>query len=525
MLHPASRLRLAAAASFAAALLFAGDARGEEQRVVFRLNSGAEVSGVILDDGFDDARGITLRRDDNGGRLSLAWEQIRPADAVEIKRLYGYESDEPPAMSLRAIKVTVTGGKSITGLPGGEDAQTVRVVRRGNVTPVPRGNIVRIENVSVDALEVENPPEAFERARREANVDSAIEWYNLGLIAEALTLYEQAKECFARALEIDPRFSRKDAIERRQKILDAKLKETDAAEMLRRIRTLRVHGEFEPALLLVDEFASKWSGSLLYSEVQKEQKRLAVLHRDDLLAQVRTQFFTVVREICEAKALDQEIFLGAALSFAKEDLFGVAVERLGQKLSLDAATVKMLFAERGNKGSATAASYGPGTFVLGPDDARKDLYKKRTTSGGAVAGSDGKVAEDAKPLGLAEEIQKKIKERQEAAAKRDAQKGGVSGNAPLADVPPTPDEWWVQAQIKERTAFLMAFFAEYSECGVIIERLTTRDCTMCGGKGKLEFIKTGSTSASNNTSGRPGEFDIPCSRCKSLTFDRIVHFK
>ena len=66
----------------------------------------------------------------------------------------------------------------------------------------------------------------------------------------------------------------RDVIEQRTKILDAKLREVEAAEVLRRIRTLRVHQEYGKAIELALAFVQERPSSLLLQEVLKEQRLL-----------------------------------------------------------------------------------------------------------------------------------------------------------------------------------------------------------------------------------------------------------
>jgi len=511
-------MRTTVAVLLAGTFALPGLARGEDKPVILHLaSSGAEVSGSILDGGFDEARGIKLRRDDNGGLLELRWDQVRTEDVLAIKRLYGFESDDPPPLTVRALKVKIRGGKEIIGLDAGDQGPNKLIAKRGNVTPVPRESIESITPVIVDALEVENPPEAFERVRREQPPKSAVDWYNLALSAESLTLYEQAKDCFTATLAADPAFSKKDVIAQRMKVLDAKLKETAAAEMLRRIRTLRVHREYGAAVDLVNEFIQTWPSSLLLPEAQKEQRLLVDLHREAMLAEIRTQFFSVARELCDGKALVRDLSLGAGMTWAKDQLFDEAIEHLAKVKKMEPAAVKELFAARGKLGSATAVSYGAGTFILGAEESRRDLYKAKSKEKGGK--DDEQEADDKKPDSLEEKIQKKLKEKQEQAKKRDQKRAGGQGVPQLADVPPTKDEWWTGASATERSHFLLAFFAEQSG-PMQIERLTTRDCSQCAGTGTIKFYANNPEQANDQ-----GEMVIPCSRCKTLGFDRIVHFK
>lgn len=497
---------------------------GVERPVILHLRNGAEVSGVIVANGFDEAKGVTLRRDDNGGVLELRWDQILADDVEAIKRSYGFIGDEPPPIRIRALRLNLRGGRSIEGLDRGREGNNQVLYRKGVLTPVPIDSIESRENILVEALEVENPPEAFQRLFAEQPPKSAVDWYNFGLIAESLTLFEEAKRCFDKTLEVDPGFVKKDAIAARRKILDAKAKETDAANALRNIRTLRLQRSFAPALKLVDEFMAKWPGSSLTSDVMREQKQLAAAQYEQILNDLRTNFFPVARALCVAKALETGIELGPAMSWAEEVCFTESLKKVTKQLDLKDETETMkLWKQRGKAGSATAASYGGGTFILGAD-ARQGLVGDDDEKKGGAA--EPAAANDAgKPLTLEEKIKQKMKEKIEK-AKRANEKNKTADGSDLADVPPTPEEWWTGASTRERADFLFAFFGEHAkgldgeENVLIVESVSWRDCSVCAALGFIETYRPGAVSG-----GASGLERLPCPRCKKLTFDRIVRFK
>lgn len=496
---------------------------GNERPVILHLRNGAEVSGVITSGGFDEANGVKLRRDDNGGLLELRWDQILADDVESIKRSYGFIGDDPPPIQIQALKLNVRGGRSLLGLDGGRQGTVHLLFKKGVATSVPLDSIESRETVIVDALEVENPPEAFERVRREEPPKTAVEWYNLGLIAESLTLFEQADDCFDQALAVDPGFVKKDSIVARKKILTAKAKEVDAANQLRNIRTLRLQKNYLGALKLVEEFMSKWPSSVLTSDVMKEHKQLASAQHEQLLNDIRTNFFPVARSLCMTKALEAELELGPAMTWAEEVCFGEALKKVAKQLGIvDDVQAMKLWEQRGKYGSATASSYGGGTFIL-QEDARKGL-ESDDKKDDAKTGEE-KSEDTGKPKTLQEKIKEKLQAKMEAAKKAN-QKNKTTDGGDLADVPPTPEEWWLGASTKERTDFLFAFFGEHARSAegkegvVLVESVSWRDCSVCAAKGVIESYQSGATS-----NGQMGVQSIPCPRCKKLTFDRIVRFK
>ena len=477
-----------------------------DHRVTVQLANGREVSGSISD--FDEASGVTLVRDDNGGILPLKWHQIRSADVEDIKRIYGFVGDDLPPIQLQALLVTTATG-SITGLDDGRKDGSLLIRVKGNVTPVPLGSIRRIETIMVDALTVEFPQNVYARKRAEAPPSRAVDHYNLGQVAESLSLYEQARIDFAAVLEIDPNFSKAQSIARRVDLLSAKEKEREETDALRAIRTLRYRGAWREALARVIEFEEKWPSSVQLQDVQREKKKIGDGQRKSLLGSIRSDFLTFLRRGCEEQARDTEVSLGGAMTWAKGQAWFDVQAKLVDLYGISEDEIEELWANRPTTGSPIRASYGGGTFVLG-DELAKDGYDRR-------AKKDEEEEEEKKASGAAltlqERIAQKLADKQNARKKKTKEKEQVGK---IADVPPTDEDWWKGAQSKERIAFLLAFFAEQGK------RMTDlppdrRDCSLCSGLGILQFYG----SADPNQQQQ----DVPCPRCKTLTFDRIAVFK
>lgn len=503
---------IAFALAAAAASVALAPAR-EEQPVVLRLADGStEVSGSILDDGFDEATGITLRRDDNGGILELRWDQIWSDDVARIKRSRGYLGDDLQPVLVPALKVTTFTGDELLGVEEKRDATTLHLRRRDNVTPIPIKNIKRIAAVTVDALEVENPANVLERMKAGMDPAQAVEWYNLGLTAEALTLYEQAQSSFEKCLDLDATFSKRDLIDERVKGLAIKIKEREQTAELNRIVALKMHGEFDAALAASAKFVQTWPASQLRPLVEREIRDVSGRRLKSLSVKIRADFYAYLRSTAQTVARDREKKLGEAMTWAKDTAYKDVTDKLMALYSIGEKEVAELWEQRGLEGSPQVSSYGGGTFVL-KDDAKKGYEK------GKVDPTEAKPAPSAGgEKSLEEKIADKLKEA--AAARAAANKKKVQKADTIADVPPTPEEWWAGAATEERAAFLMAFFAEHAGRVRVIS-LEQRRCVLCDGTGILQAVAVSSAQQQSEKDQGPP----PCSRCKSLTFDRIVKYK
>jgi len=378
--------------------------------------------------------------------------------------------------------------------------------RRDNVIQVPVGSIRRIETVLVDALEVEDPAKLYEKQRIEDNPTTAVQWYNLALYAESLTLYEQAKQDLENCLTLDPGFSKRDLIEQRQKLLDVKIDEREQTEMLLRIQSMKIRGMYEEALHLAQTFLQQFPDSRQLSAVQREMGDIVERRRGSLLRSIRADYFSFFNRLCGEHATNRELSLGEAMTWAKEDAFGDSIDKLVTYYGISEEEVLDLWANRGNQGSPQTASYGGGTFVLG-EAARKGLEKRDDEQ-------DDESGEQKTEKTLQDRINEKLKEKAE---QRESRRSEKSSRDTIADVPPTPDEWWAGASPGERRGFLQAFFAEQAG-HVNVIRLNSRDCSTCAGKGILEFFAVNRTQG--NVSGQE-----PCPRCKMLSFDRMVSYR
>ena len=477
-----------------------------EHRVTVQLANGREISGSIAD--FDEASGVTLVRDDNGGRLPLKWHQLRAEDVEGIKRIYGFVGDDLPPVQLQALRVTTATG-SITGLDGGRKDGALIILIKGIATPVPLGSIRGIETVMVDALTVEHPQNVYTRKRAEGPPSRAVDHYNMGLLAESLSLYEQARGDFEAALEVDPNFSKAQSIARKLELLAAKEKEREETEALRAIRTLRYRGAWQKAMALVLEFEEKWPSSVQLQDVQREKKKIGDGQRKSLLGSIRADFLTFLRRGCEEQGRTAEIELGPAMTWAKEQAWFDVQQKLVDLYGITEDEVDELWDNRPTTGSPIRASYGGGTFILG-DELAKDGYDRRAKKEDE---EEEAKKDDKGPKSLQERIAEKLAEKKADRSSKRKEKETVGK---IADVPPSDEDWWKGAQSKERTQFLLAFFAE--QAGKMTKLPPDRrDCSLCYGKGFLEFYG----SADPNQQQQ----DVACPRCKTLTFDRIAVFK
>ncbi len=208
-----------------------------------------------------------------------------------------------------------------------------------------------------------------------------------------------------------------------------------------------------------------------------------------------------LRRRVETKAADPDLELGAALTWAKERARPELFARVAARLGTSSEDLEKRWLARELGAPLGRWSYGAGTFVLGFQKA-KDGFEDRDADDST-----------SRPPGPARDLQERIAEKLREKALERARSAKTEASTELADVPPTDVEWWDGASLRDRTSFLLAFFAELSGT---FEPLPPdrRDCATCAGRGHVEFF-----GASDPEKLRTA---TPCPRCKTLGFDRIA---
>lgn len=486
----------------------------DERAVVLRLVSGHEVSGRILADGFDQVTGIVMRRDDNGGRLTLRWDQIHPDDVDAVNRMYGFVGDDLPSILIDVLEVETTSGYTVSGINRGWKDKKLQLEKGGVIYPVPEAMVKRQRTIKVDALEYADPLEVFVQNRQADPPTEAVDWFNLGLLAEALTLYPQAAECYEEALTIDPDFSKKAVIGNNLARLKVKEKESEATAALAKIANDLRQGKFLAALEGCDAFLAQWPTSQQMGELQTLKSRIVAKRHESLIADCRTNYFTALRDITRQKVREKELTLGEALNWSEDSLAQAVVERLAAYHKTTDEEIEQVWSERGTGASPHTFSYSGGTWLLG-QAAAAGMGKKKGEEEGADKPAGGDKSE---PQTIDEIIAKKLKEKQD---KNKQSKKRADQGQQLYEVPPTEEEWWLSAGPSEREAFLIAWSSE-KVGNVEVVNVYGRACNLCEGKGILDYFQSSLKSSDGSKKKRDWE---PCPRCKGLGFDRIVEIR
>ncbi len=190
--------------SAVAALLvaFAGLPQAEQ----IRLADGRYLQGDVVEVKQD---GFTFRLTDTGGRVFLRWGQVDEA----LKKRLTNERDPDEALNLQVmvpgarlelIDGTVHEGKI------SELSNTYRVINRDNPRgrSVPSADVLEegfVPDIMIDATVMHTEQEVLKLAEDErAPLETAIQYYELGRIADSLGMYREAKDYVTLALATSP---------------------------------------------------------------------------------------------------------------------------------------------------------------------------------------------------------------------------------------------------------------------------------------------------------------------------------
>jgi len=357
------------------------------------------------------------------------------------------------------------------------------LIIHGAEIPIPNRTIGSRDPIIVDALSLARPTDVFERLQRMMEFVTAEDWFSLGRCAEALGLPIEAKKCFAKALEIDPEFARADLIRRRLVLLHSNEaagpgatngkatsdpNRAEAAAQLQNIVKLHVQKKHAAALDAVIDFYARFPQSSVRDDVAKRLKAIVEDRRKAKVELVQTEFFPAARRLCEKRAGDAGSGIDAAKEWARTSCFAEALRAVAMKSDIDGECEAFdLWMSRNRYASGAPVCYGAGTFVLEYD----------------------------------------------------------AGNAEVASIAPSPDEWWrsTATKSKDRADFLFAYFGEFAQYdgrGGLIEVMVraSKSCSPCAGLGVVRFRNTHAKSG-------PSEGSKPCERCKKLGADRAISLK
>ncbi len=465
---------------------------------IIRLRNGVELHGELIE--FNAEQGVTVRRFDNGGVITLRWEHIMEADATAIKVAHGYGGMEAEPILVKAKRFLLANGDYVIGVTVESDRPGVVTLHRlGKNYPYLHSQVKDVETVEVEAQEVFTAQELYDREVGEALPETALDHFKLAVFCESIAYYDRALEHFQMTVEQDPDF-KPDVVAQKISQMEVKKGEVDATQLLNEIKNRLYKKQFERALAFCDDFAETFSDSRQMGELEKLKAKVLTKKTEFFQQKILTDYFSYLDIIARKVASDKEIRIEDALAYARDEMGNDVRTKLAGLYVMADEDIETLWANR-KGGRARTVSYGTGTFLLGEE--AKEVPEAES--------EENKEEEEEEPATVDEKLRKKIE-----AIKKERAKQSKSRRSRLQidDIGQSPEQWWRNSDTDSRKQILVAFYTEKSGDMKIV-RVRFRKCRQCNGRGWFEAYSVNQNEEKKD----------PCPVCKTLAIERIVTYK
>jgi hypothetical protein len=477
-------------------VLLAGNASGE----IIRLKNGVELHGELIR--FDPEEGVTVKRFDNGGVVTLRWEHIIDADVKAIKTARGYGEMEAEVILIKAQRILLITGDYVTGVPV-ESARSgiLTLHRMGKNYEYLHNQIKDVTIVEVEAQEIYTAQELYDQKVGEALPETALDHFKLAVFCESVAFYGRALEHFKLAAELDPSF-KPGAVARKVEQMELKESEAAATSHLNEIRNRLYKKKFADALKKCDSFSESFPDSRQVGELEMLRAKIIEKRRIYYQQEILSDYFSFMERVATKVATNKELSLDDALAYTRDEMGPDIRKVLASSYDMEEEEIEDLWLNR-RGGRLRSANYGTGTFILGAD--AKELPTTEEDEG------EEKKEEKAEPTTTDDLLRKRIEEIKKERSKRAKQR---KSRIQIDDIGLTPEKWWKSANTNSKTQLVCAFYAEKSG-DMKISRVKFRNCSACNGKGWFEYFSSGDNKDAKE----------PCTTCKTLAIVRIVYFK
>lgn len=442
-----------------------------------QLADGKVLLGVV--DQPPDGEGLRVRRLDNGGLLDLRWDQLSPATALRIKKEFDLAGDthDEIVVSADEVEYMLNGQKqTMIGKIVDTTAEAVLVQKKGQISPVPKGELRTRRTVVVPATQIYTKDEFYKMRLDEVQPGNSPEKH-VRLAEDLIKFrdYERASEHLKKAKELgnsaDPQHL--DATMQRLQRYQEAAKEREMLDQIQAARSRAQLGDFEKGKKLIAQFQKDFPQSKLKTDFDVEKKRFDDARTRFLTEQVSDQWRRSIQIVADKKVVDPAVTLAAARQYAEGKMTDDIVARLAQLLRIEATEVKELWAgrEKYTIGKRTEHfAYGDGSWVLGEAAILKGTQAGKVADRGKDKGKEA-------PAGNAQAIDRLARLLREAMDRRRAAAQGESGSRKL-----TEEDWWKQASRLEKVGWLRAYYAEFGN-QLKVTYQTAAECISCYGAG------------------------------------------
>ena len=482
------RLPLLLAVLLSAAALAAPEDFSKPQ--VVRLKSNKRVAGYVLQSECTNEK-LVIRDMRSKARREIAWADIKPDEAHELRVKLGFEVEEKKGgLMITGVEIVTKAGAKFVGLlTNAKTAQAdgMYILKRADGQRRIRVADVRSgpTEVQVSALEIYTPLELYEQRLKEKPPVTAEDHFQLAEFAALMGALEPAKMHYEKVLAMGEKKYPEALIKRRLERIAKRLGNREAEEAIRTIKANIWRKQFVKASKNLAEFAEKYKED---EELAKEAERL----KADLTERRQTHYVTLIpgklrkeiKDLFAKKVKEAELTLRMATNYAggesSDDKSATheALKNLGAELGIEPEEVLDFWKLR-SKRATQKAFYRDGTFIV--VDNLQDALSKAPK----IPQGKGSTVKPPKPHPIR-----------------------------------TPDGWW-NGKLKARKYsqardWLYAWWAEKSGMVELLDP-KSEPCGTCAGKGYI-------SQSFSSSQGTVPYFDR-CQSCYMAKHFRVVRFK
>jgi tetratricopeptide (TPR) repeat protein len=479
---------------------------------LLRLRDGNLLWGTIET---HNPEGIGFRILETGGLLALPWVILDPTEEGELRLGFGYVEAQAEELMVEAHRFLLADGREIVGQIINRTDTDIWVKRAEGSIPVPK---VRIRGASalvhVPALDIFTKDELYQKRVSELQSRllevggaGARAHDELAQYCEHLFDYVHALEHYSTVRELAPDYNVQrisDALSRAQ----TKAALQEQVDYLVRIDLLRARKQYGKALISLDEFPIHYPDSALLEDWNKMRTRVAKHQERDArdLVVKRWHFWSVrlAREAARRKETYAEVidYLDETMGLEILEAVRKDLERIDP--TIEAETVRRLWDER-EGGRIRGATYGTGTWLLGPESAKDLLEPEEEKDEPSATEGSAKLAR--------KRFEEKIKRYLKNIELSRRSQASATGDA-------DPEEFWKLWNLAGRSQWIHSYYVENSGDYRDLEaRLSA--CRECGGQGFKEILFTGSAIKGS----RSGDHQVPCPNCHAVQVVRRLRYR
>lgn len=474
--------------TLAIAVMFLAIGVGPACGEVIHLKTGESVKGRAL---IEESNEEFLVIEDlvSGSLRRIRWTAVDADQRKKLWRQWSWESDSARTIVGDVLVQKLTGGdtEELRGQIENETDTEVWIRQNGHLLKVPKQQIASRRKEEMDARDVWSSEQLWQKYVDDLKKNQGVEEletadartrFNAANEAVWMGALETARDLF-RSVAEDTTYINAKVAEKRLELVEELIRDAEARQSLKQMRMLLAYKNFRKFKEALAAFPEKHPeyGEAVKILLDRLTKDFETKRSDYFRLQAKIHLPKIAEKLIEKKVKEKDITVTDVTSWTRRELIKEAFQKLSERFAKKddiPPEEAQTFWEQRKKRNWLTRYYGAGTFVVKPAKV-KPPSRKRSNS--------------------------KKKKTSKAAPKMKIPK------------PPTREQWWARAKGRERTAWVMAYFAERSglfEVGT--EKLTP--CRTCNGQG-LE----------SKTLQGGGALRYICTRCAGTRNDWGVRFR